>query len=147
MNNEQSPIIETYLWRTKDGIKLCFKIPVTRDEYWIEGVHDYLDYLLANGFQSTAPGVEPGSEVVPINWVCATPAKQRDGTDTVRIGFYMSDYRNNPHPFVAKYINTPEDIADFELATGLKIAELPVFPTTQFPERGATVKSDAGGSN
>lgn len=69
------------------------------------------------GWLAAAPGLEPGEQKATIGWIVRETAE-----DGIRIQMYRPDDR---HGFIATYLNTEEQIADFEYASGLSIARLP----------------------
>jgi hypothetical protein len=81
-----------------------------------------VDALLAAGFAVNMPGLDDGELVDEVTSV----ARRASGDGVSIVAFYKA------HPklvkkFIHEYLDTPEQIADFESATGLKLNNIPVF--------------------
>jgi len=78
--------------------------------------------LLDAGFAVNMPGLDDGELVDEVTAV----ARRASGDGVSIVAFYKA------HPklvkkFIHEYLDTPEQIADFESATGLKLKALPLF--------------------
>lgn len=81
-----------------------------------------VDNILAAGFQVNLPGLEEGELVEEISHIA-----RREGTDqTAIIDFYSSNTKLEKK-FMHVYLNTPDDVAAFELATGMKLDEITIY--------------------
>jgi hypothetical protein len=81
-------------------------------------VSEYLNV----GFLVNAPGLEDGELIEEVNGVARREAKD----ETPIIDFYSSNMKLLKK-FMHVYLNTKQDLAGFEEATGLKVAALPVY--------------------
>lgn len=84
-----------------------------------------LDSLLASaGYSTTPPG--PDAETVKITTVVRRTA--RDGTPVIdfypdwSVGGKFGQYRSG-----LMYLNTPDDVSQFQAQSGLQLSEIPVF--------------------
>jgi hypothetical protein len=82
-----------------------------------------VDAFLEVGFQVNAPGLEEGEqkqEVVSVS--------RREGKDGVPIVAFYLAHPKTVKKFLHSYLNTKEDVAAFEAATGLKLESIPLWP-------------------
>lgn len=93
-----------------------------------------LDAMIASaGYLVTMPGAEPGQKVETITEVIRYTQHNSDGTTTPCIGLYLENPKLN---FAKKaYLNTSDEQRQFEILSGLKIADLPEFPSAGLPKR------------
>lgn len=101
-----------------------------------------VDALLAAGLTVEAPGTQPGEQVEEIGYVVRGAKVGDDGKETPFIDLY------SPHDavkfrIVTVYLNTPEDVAAFEQACGLKLDSLTVYDGEGHIERGKDARKDA----
>ena len=122
-----------------DGCKVGVDLPFDGSP---EMARELKQLYLGKGFSVNPASVEAGEEVVTIEWISCLSAIDRDGKEIPRIGFYPEAMRNYNHSIVNKYLNTEADQHEFEQATGLQIADLPVPDSTSFFERGKNPKTD-----
>lgn len=81
-----------------------------------------VDALLTAGFQVNLPGLEQGELVEEMSHIA-----RREGADqTPIVDFYSSNLRLEKK-LLHIYMNTADDIAAFEAATGIKLGDLPVY--------------------
>lgn len=81
--------------------------------------------LLDAGFLVSAPGLEDGELAEEVNAVSLRNAKD----ETPIVDFYSSNTKLLKK-FMHCYLNNEQDLADFEAATGLHLAALPVYDGT-----------------
>lgn len=100
-----------------------------------------INNLLEAGFSVNVPGVEAGEFVEEIGWVLRKIQKNERGDTTPRIEAYPA----NPalrKKHIHIYLNTEEDVAAFEAACGIKLADMPVYVGKDSVERGADPETD-----
>ncbi len=78
--------------------------------------------LLAAGFTVEMPGINDGELVEEAAFV----SRRTGNDDTPIIAFYKA-HPKMEKKFIHQYLDTAEQIAEFEAATGLRFASLPVF--------------------
>lgn len=78
--------------------------------------------LLAAGFTVEMPGLEDGELVEEAAFV----SRRTSNDDTPIIAFYKA-HPKMEKKFIHSYLDTAEQISEFEAATGLRFASLPVF--------------------
>lgn len=94
-----------------------------------------IDKLLQeNGFMVNVAGAEPGEEVETVTHVALRMKTNDDGTQTPHVAFYL-DNEALEWRWAHVYLNNDNDVQDFEDATGLKLASLPVYPADNHPAR------------
>lgn len=117
-----------------NGVKVSFTVP-THYETAYEDALGFTNRLLSLGFRHTELGTEPGETREVVGYVCRRVQVKDDGSETPIIDLYAA---NDAIKFkvISVYLNTPEDIAAFENASGLKLNKLQVFKSKAAPERG-----------
>lgn len=118
---------------TVDG--QTFKSSPTFDLNDIPDMMRKLRELMANGFTASEPGLEAGEESEVISHLVATKSTNSDGSMTPRIFFYPADDKLK-HKWIDWYLDTEDDIKQFQTITGLTVLGLKVFPGKQAPARG-----------
>jgi len=113
-------------------------LPVPAGDY--RSAFAAVNAALEAGFLAREVGLEAGEEKEDIGWVLRLD-HEKDGEITPTVLLYS----NNPGltwSFLRRYMNTPDDVAAFEAASGLKYDQLPAYPGNDHPERGAGQKTD-----
>lgn len=98
-----------------------------------------LDNLLTAGWSVTLPGVEPGESMDEIGFVARREKfNTNDSTTTPIVDLYPNKEPNRGGAFklIHMYLNTADDVAAFEAATGVKLAQIPLFNGDNAIERG-----------
>lgn len=93
------------------------------------------------GFTVNAPGLEEGTQQEQVGYVLRMEKTNQDRTDTAVIHLYSANPAES-YKFLTKYLNTDQDIEDFERAAGIGLAKLPIFPGTAAPQRGKDKQAD-----
>lgn len=102
--------------------------PITLDTAKL--VMQSVDNILAAGFQVNMPGLEEGELMEEVSHIA-----RREGSDeTAIIDFYSSNTKL-VKKFMHVYLDTPDDIAAFESATGIKLGTINVYDGNQAIER------------
>ena len=85
-----------------------------------------LDAMIASaGYSVTLPGAEPGEDVDTMTHVLKRiHTNKDDGSKTPVLAFYHENAKLK-HKFDHVYMNTPEEIAEFERLSGLTLASIP----------------------
>lgn len=95
-----------------------------------------IDAMIAEGgYLLDAPGVEPGEDVESILYVCR---KDHTDTKTGAIVPHIALYSENDNlqmRWLGIYLDTPDDVAAFELATGLQVDKLPIWNSDMHPKQ------------
>lgn len=81
-----------------------------------------IDALIAAGFTVNMPGLEDGELIEEV-----TSVARRASNDGVNIVAFYKAHPKLVKKFIHEYLDTPEQVADFENATGLKLHNLPLF--------------------
>lgn len=105
-----------------NGIRVTFVLPL--DD--IASVQPTIARVLAGGFTANVAGAAPGETVEEVGFV--SRREKSDGTPVLDL---FSPNEMLAHRVFAHYLDTPEMIADFENATGLKLDEIPVWIAEQ----------------
>jgi hypothetical protein len=89
-----------------------------------------VDALLAAGWTVDAPGVEAGEKLAELGFVVRREKYNKDDrTRTPIVDLYENKdaRRGGAYKLLHIYLNTPDDVAAFEAATGMKLAQLPLY--------------------
>lgn len=92
------------------------------------------------GFTVDAPGLEEGEQVEEVGWVV-----RGDHDDGQEVTPYLLLYSTNEkleHSFLKVYLNSDDDVANFQKASGLRLNELPSYVGQDKPKRGANRQID-----
>ena len=127
----------------RSGLRLRVAFPLkTGDklgpyEHPADELNKLIDGYLALGFTVREVGVEPGEESEEVGYVLRTTVDGKNGP-CPRIFFY------SPHAAVeyqcgSVYLNTADDVAEFERQSGLKVNTMQEWPSGAAPK-----KSDRG---
>src|SRR5690606_27914355 len=101
---------------TAHGIRVHFTVPCDGNGAAVSAV---IDGLLNDGYMVNAVGLEANEEREVIGWVVRyNQTNQKDGSITPRIFFYPAA-EHLVHKEVDRYLNTGEDVAEFERVSGL----------------------------
>ena len=129
------------LWH-RSGLRLRVAFPL-RDAGAISTAAELanqVDAYLAAGFSVREVGVEPGEESEEVGYVMRTTVDGKSGPCS-RIFFYSPnaavEYQTG-----SVYLNTPDDVAEFEKQSGLKVQQMPEWPSGAAPK-----KTDRGAMN
>jgi hypothetical protein len=90
------------------------------------------------GFLAEAPGLDQGEEKEQVGWLVRGSVEQ-EGQITPFLLLYCAD-DNMSYSFLKVYLNTPEDVAAFEFASGMKLDRIPEYEGHDKPERGTSKK-------
>jgi len=89
-----------------------------------------VDNILAAGFQVNVPGLEDGELMEEISHI----ARREGGDQTPIIDFYSSNTKLEKK-FLHVYLNTPDDITAFQIATDVLLDNMNVYDGQQAIER------------
>lgn len=103
-------------------IPLSLDNPITSEQ--ATALNQSVTTLIAAGLSVSPESLELGEQIIDISAVVRRSKTEGDGSDTPVLDLYFP--RGN-FRWVSKYVNSPDDIAAFEAATGLKLSALPVF--------------------
>lgn len=92
------------------------------------------------GFLVTAPGLEEGEQRFDCSAVVARTKQNQDGTETVVLDLYEGDFQ---YRSLVVYLNDDEAERAFELASGMSLTNLPVYPAGTPIERGKNARLDS----
>lgn len=114
---------------TVDGFECSLTLPVNS----AADAARVIDDVRAAGFLARKPDA-PTGDVEQIAAVIRRQPKQ----GTTQIDFYPAWSHNNKfgkHKFASLYLDTPDDVAQFEAQSGLKLANLPIYKSKSPIER------------
>jgi hypothetical protein len=100
-----------------------------------------VEAILAAGFLVTAPGLEEGEHKEVISHVVKREKENQDGSQTTIVDLYPAGEAR--YSFLSVYLNSGDQVAAFEYASGLSVGKLPLYVGAGKIERGANKKSDA----
>lgn len=125
------------MWTTgylKNGMKVSFTFPIRNEMEACKQALEITNKLIADGFMIHEPGLEAGEESEMIGRVSRRAKKNNDGTISPIIDLF-GVHDALKFKIISMYLDTPEDIAAFESACGVKLASLPLNPTKAAVER------------
>ena len=131
MSDQQIPTfwITGYL---PNGCKISFTVPINNDAYAEAMV--FSNNLLSHGFTTSEVGLSAGEKKDKVGYVLRRSVVNERG-ETPVIDVYV-DHEAMTWRTVKVYLNTPEQIADFEAVSGLKLDSLPYYEGKDSVERG-----------
>lgn len=119
------------------GLKINIELPldgtIISDEQ-IHGLNASVEKLLAHNFTVNLPGLQAGEYREMVGAIVRYNKKNNDGTLSPRIYFY-SDKTNLVHKLVDTYLDTAEEIREFEQVSGLTLASVPAWQAKATPDR------------
>lgn len=113
-----------------DGFKLNIVLAITA----VADITAHLDAIRALGLTPNLPGLEPGQEKEAI----MTVVRRASNTGVPIIDFYPHWQYENKFGYLKYghlYLDTPDDVAEFEAQSGLKLADLPLYEGQQAIQR------------
>jgi hypothetical protein len=130
------------LW-TPAGVQVT--LPVTTGPTDYKAMLANVDAAVGAGFLAMPPGVVGAAEQEEmkesIGWVCRRVKENKDRTETPVIDLYVDAPHLTFH-VLSIYLNNADQQSDFERASGMLLASIPVFVGTASPRRGASRQSD-----
>lgn len=109
-----------------DGWKVFFSFVLDGNDP-VASANTRIAELAANGYSATAPGAPEGCKLEMIGWVVRRRQINKDGRpDTPILDLYLDHEAWNGR-LVGIYLNTPEEVAAFEKASGRKLESFPLF--------------------
>lgn len=139
--NNCNPQMSTAGW-LPNGAKVYFTIPIALDqtEYAYEIALQFTNTLLSKGFMLTEPGLEAGEHSYTITHILRRTQPGKDNKPaTPIIDFYHDSYKWSD---LKTWLNTPEQITEFEAWAGVKLASMQSFPGNRV-EMGANPDADS----
>lgn len=117
------------MWTTGyiGSVKVSFTFPIRNEMEAYAQAKAITDKLIADGFTLHEPGLDVGEVKEQIGYVSRRQKKNEDATITPIIDVY-SPNEAMKFKFISVYLNTPEDVAAFENASGHKLSSLPLVP-------------------
>lgn len=135
------------VWTTgylPNGMKASFTFVITDPMNAFAEAMSYLNKLQADGLQMREPGLEAGEQSYTVTHIARRTQnnKKKDGTTSTcpLIDIYHDDLAFSS---LKTWLNTPDEIADFERVTGLKLETIKTFPGTAAIKRGEGADADA----
>lgn len=125
-----------------NGMKVFFTVPIALDqiEYAYEIALKMSNTLLAKGLTLTEPGLEAGEQSYTITHILRRTQPGKDGKPaTPIIDFYHDDLKWSD---LKTWLNTPEQIAEFEQWSGVSLKSMQAFPGSRL-ERGNNPEADS----
>lgn len=135
------------VWTTgflPNGMKASFTFVISDPMNAFAEAMAYLSKLQADGLQMREPGLEAGEQSYTVTHIARRTQnnKKKDGTTSScpLIDIYHDDLA---YSSLKTWLNTPDEIADFERITGLKLEAIKTFPGTAAVKRGESTDADA----
>lgn len=119
---------------TEEGKELTVSLPLdcdgarAFDDADAQSIRAAIETMKRNGFTINAPGANEGEIVREVGYVCRRAKINDDGSETPLIDLYPDT--DNPkvvYKTFSLYLNTDEDVAAFEAATGVRLESLPLY--------------------
>lgn len=123
---------------TDSGVQVTLPVPPVPTEYI--GMLANVKAALAAGFLVTAPGLEVGEEREDVGFL-VRGIQENAGEETPFLLLYSSNEAMK-FSFLKVYLNKPDDVADFEYASKMRLSEIPVYIGRDAPERGKSRQID-----
>lgn len=117
------------------GAKVSFTFAISDPYNAYAEASMVIQKLLSDGFAQNEPGLEAGENKELVGYVARRQKKNEDGTITPVIDVY-SPHKAVKFKMISVYLNTPEEIAAFEQASGHKLASLPLVPGKAALDKG-----------
>lgn len=123
---------------TDSGVQVTLPVPPVPTDYI--GMLANVKAALAAGFLVTAPGLEVGEEREEVGFL-VRGIQENAGEETPFLLLYSSNEAMK-FSFLKVYLNKPDDVADFEYASKMRLSEIPVYIGRDAPERGKSRQID-----
>lgn len=124
-----------------DGGKIHFTInldtPLT--EAQVQVAQAAYAILRQAGFTPREPGLEDGEQSETAHYIVRRAKGNDDGTETPVLDLYPDKFKFRA---LSVYLNTDDDVAAFEAASGVKLASLPTYDSSAPLERGKDARLD-----
>lgn len=98
--------------------------------------------LTAAGISVREPGLEEGEQSETFHYIVRRAKGNDDGSETPIIDLYV-DHEKMHFSLLKVYLNTSDDVAAFQQATGLQLAALPLYDGQAAIERGKDTRIDS----
>lgn len=121
----ESAIERPTIWTTgymPNGMKVSFTVPIMNLNNAFAEALAFTDKLLADGLLLSPKGLEDGEIAEQVGYVLRRV--KDDGTPVIDL--YPVNEKTT-FRFVMTYLDTPEDIKDFEHASGLQLNAIPLY--------------------
>ncbi len=118
------------------------ELPIPGGPFDYQAAFGNVSAALAAGFLVAAPGLEAGEQREEIGYVARKSKDNDRGGTTPVLDLYPANEQAK-FAVLSVYLNTPEDVAAFEHASGLKLAALQVYIGDNKIERGKKRELDA----
>ena len=125
---EYTPVGYVKLWYA--GTQVSVPLPERPVDY--RAMLANLDAALAAGFAATLAGLEQGENLDALGWVVRTLHRSRDGGYVSALDLYLPEDKFSK---VRLYLNSTDQIQEFERLSGLTLEKIPVYEGTNKVER------------
>lgn len=136
METQGQPMFGVNGW-LPNGMKVFYNIPVRSPLTAFEEALAFTNALLALGFTQTEPGLGRGEHTELIGLVSRRAKTNKDGSTSTVLDLYAAA-QHLTYRYMAVYLDTPEDIAAFESASGLKLNQVPLNLADSAPSKDNT---------
>jgi hypothetical protein len=120
---------------TADGFRVSLTLDINADADTVQALLAKLDLVRAAGITPNAPGLEQGQEKEPIG---AVMKRQKPSDGTPIIDFYPQwKGAFGKFKYASMYLDTADEIAEFEAQSGLKLNDIPLYDAQQPYQRTA----------
>lgn len=124
-----------------NGVKASFTVPIGIGEHPFTSALAFTNALLESGFLLTEPGLNEGEQYYTITHIARRTQSGKDGKPPTPIIDFYADGHN--FSSLKTWLNTSEQIQEFENWSGVKLANLKPFPGTAAIKRGENVDADS----
>jgi hypothetical protein len=124
---------------TPNGVRLNFVIGIQDGKLaeTLPALADIENMIAEAGYLVTQPGLEPGEDAIEIGYVCRyIKFDEKNNREVSHVAFYAT-HDGLVNRWVHHYMDTPEDIAAFEDATGLVMDKIPAWGGETHPAKNS----------
>ena len=132
--NESTPVCGWVKLYSPRGPQVTLPVAMGMPDEMLASVHAYLDA----GWCVEAPGLEPGEHRDTIGWV----VKGVGGDEGVPVVDLYPDHEATKYALMRVYLNNAADVAAFEYASNLRLAQMPEYVGVGRLERGKAPQTD-----
>lgn len=127
---------------TASGRKVSFTLSSDDPKELVHFAVEFDAYLANAGISIHEPGLDEGEQSETFHFIVRRAKGNDDGTETPIIDLYI-DHDKMRFSLLKVYLNTSDDVANFQQATGLQLGALPLYDGQAAIERGKDTRIDS----